>query len=192
MVENILLIAVITLAVLALCVDHLRVAVIYFSVLSLLCSFLYLFYHAPDVAIAEAVMGSGLITLLYLTALRRYRIFSICFTNTDLATVSDSEILRGSRRGQLIHDIEAFCLARELEPQVTFTPQPVLEILKAGQHDLIVHQSQNKTTVLGNRDNFTLDGLETLFALRYPDLNILVEYFSTAEQDAEKLQPVED
>ena len=192
MVERILLSTALILAVLALLAEHLRIAVIYFSVLSLICSFLYLFYQAPDVAIAEAVMGSGLITLLYLTALRRYRIFSICFTNTDVASISDRDILRGSRRGELIHDIENFCMARELEPQVTFTPQPVLDILKGGQHDLIIHQSNKKTTVLGNRDNFILDGLETLFALRYPDLNILVEYFSGAEIDAEKLEPVED
>ena len=184
MIETILLGILILLAVLALRSENLRYAVIYFSVFSLICSVLYLYYQAPDVAIAEAVMGSGLITLLYLTALRRYKVYSICFTNTDVATVTDQDILRGSRRGQLIRDIEDFCLTRELDPQVTFTPQKVLDILKSGQHDLIIHQSGDHTTVLGNRDNVILDGLETLFSMRYTDLNILVEYF-----DDNELQP---
>ena len=185
MIELILLGILVLLAVLALQSENLRHAVIYFSVFSLICSVLYLYYQAPDVAIAEAVMGSGLITLLYLTALRRYKVYSICFTNTDVETVRDHDILKGSRRGQLIHDIENFCLTRELDPQVAYTPQKVLDILRSGQHDLIIHQSGGKTTVLGNRDNVILDGLETLFAMRYPDLNILVEYFTDNE-----MQPV--
>ncbi len=192
MVERILLLAVVTLAVLALCAGRLRVAVVYFSVLSLLCSFLYLFYQAPDVAIAEAVMGSGLITLLYLTALRRYRIYSICFTNTDFPTVSDREILAGTRRGQLVRDIEEFCLARELEPQLIFTPQSVREILKSGQHDLIIHQSGQKITVLGNRENFIIDEIETLIVFRYQDLDILVERFGGTNEYGDDHLPEED
>ncbi|MFW6234029.1 MAG: Na(+)/H(+) antiporter subunit B, partial [Spirochaetota bacterium] len=54
MVELLLLGCVILLAILSLRTENLRVAVVYFSVFSLICSFLYLYYQAPDVAIAEA------------------------------------------------------------------------------------------------------------------------------------------
>jgi len=192
MIELILLGAVVLLAVLALCASHLRIAVVYFSVFSLLCSFLYLFYQAPDVAIAEAVMGSGLITLLYLTALRRYRIYSVCYTNTDFPTVSDRDIVEGTRRGQLVRDIESFCLARELEPQIIFTPQPVRNILRSGQHDLIIHQSGQKITVLGNRENFIIDELETLLVFRYQDLDILFERFGGSSEYGDDYLPEED
>lgn len=121
MIELLLLASIVLLALLALYTATLRVAVICFSVFSLITSFLYVFYQAPDVAIAEAVMGSGLITLLYLTALKRYRVYSVCYTNTDFPTVSDRDIIEGTRKGELVREIEDFCYARELAPQLVFT-----------------------------------------------------------------------
>ena len=45
---------------------------IYLGVFSLICSFVFLLYAAPDVAIAEAIIGSTLSTILYLVALYKY------------------------------------------------------------------------------------------------------------------------
>ena len=50
-----LLVILVALAILAVRSEILRSAVVYFGIFSLICSFLYLYYNAPDVAIAEAV-----------------------------------------------------------------------------------------------------------------------------------------
>lgn len=71
MAEQIFLLLLLLFAVLALQQRRLRVAVIYLGVFSLLSSIVYLFHRAPDVAMAEAVIGSTIATILYLVALRK-------------------------------------------------------------------------------------------------------------------------
>ena len=74
--EQISLIMLIVLAIATVQTRKLRNAVIYLGVFSLGMSFVYILYNAPDVAIAEAVIGSTLATILYLVALKKYRIFT--------------------------------------------------------------------------------------------------------------------
>ncbi len=45
---------------------------VYLGVFSLLCAFIFMLYQAPDVALAEAIIGSTLATILYLVALYQY------------------------------------------------------------------------------------------------------------------------
>jgi len=48
-------------------------AVISSGVVSLVASILYIVLHAPDVAMTEAAIGSGLTTVVFLLALRKIR-----------------------------------------------------------------------------------------------------------------------
>lgn len=61
------------MALAAVLVRGLVSAVIFMSSLSLLASVLFLFVAAPDVAITEAAIGSGLTTLVFVLALYRTR-----------------------------------------------------------------------------------------------------------------------
>ena len=70
MTEKIFLIGLIVLAIAAVNTSHLRRSIIYLGIFSLISSLVYLFYGAPDVAIAEAVIGSSLTTVLFLVALK--------------------------------------------------------------------------------------------------------------------------
>ncbi len=69
---NIFLLIMVVLAVLSIEVRKLEVAVIYLGIFSLINAIVYLFYGAPDVSLAEAVIGSTLATALYLIAIRGY------------------------------------------------------------------------------------------------------------------------
>ncbi len=185
MVELILLISLVLLALLAIRAEILRVAVVFFGIFSLVCSFLYLYYQAPDVAIAEAVIGSGLITLLYLTALKRYKVYNIAFTSDSFTDVTDRTIVEGTRHEHFLGEVEEFCLNRELEPQLVFTPDSVDELLETGQFDLIIRQEGEQITVYGNQENFVVDELEMLLILRYEDLSIKVERFGENPEQEE-------
>ena len=61
------------MAIGAIVVRSLASAVVFMSSLSLLASVLFLFVAAPDVAITEAAIGSGLTTLIFVLALYRTR-----------------------------------------------------------------------------------------------------------------------
>ncbi len=192
MIEVILLVALLVLSVMAIESRIMRVSIVYLGTLSLLMSFLYLFYNAPDVAIAEAVMASGLTTLLFLTALKRYRVYRICFTNEAFRRVNDRYIFEGTRRGALLHEIEQFCIARELEPQVVCTPESLDLVAGSGRYDLIIRQEGDELRVYGDKENYFVDELEVLLILRYHDLNVRfirsgdpVEEASVAEAEGE-------
>ncbi len=172
MVEATIFVSLAVLAVLAIESRVLRLSVIYLGIFSLLISFLYLYYNAPDVAIAEAVMASGLTTLLFLTALKRYRVYRICFTNEAFQTVTDRYIVEGTRRGALLHEIEQFCIARELEPQIVCTPESLDAVSRRGRYDLIIRQEGDELRIYGDGQNYLVDELEVLLILHYHDLNV--------------------
>ena len=46
-------------------------AIICLAVFSLLCALLFYLFHAPDVAIAEAVVGTGVATIVFIWAIRK-------------------------------------------------------------------------------------------------------------------------
>jgi len=60
-------------AVFAIQTKNLLTAVIVAGVVSLLASVLYLLMHAPDVAMTEAAIGSGLTTVVFLFTLKRIK-----------------------------------------------------------------------------------------------------------------------
>lgn len=70
MAERVALFMMIAVAAAALITRKPRTAVIQLGLFSLLSSFVFLFYGAPDVAMAEAVIGSALSTVLYLVTIK--------------------------------------------------------------------------------------------------------------------------
>ena len=58
---------------LAVCLNNLMAAMVSAGLTSLFAAVCYLLLAAPDVAMAEAAIGSGLSTLIFLYAIRRTR-----------------------------------------------------------------------------------------------------------------------
>ncbi len=166
-IDQVLLGMSVVLAAAAVWTRILRHAVIYLGLFSFLCSFLYLFYGAPDVAIAEAVIGSGLVMLLYLTAIKRYRTYTVLVSDETVERIEDSTMraVGGTEEGKLIQEIEKFCISRELEPEILFTKKPVPRVIEDGRFDLIVRRTGESTTVFGRSDNFLVDELEMVLIL---------------------------
>ena len=70
---ELILILLITLGVLSLQSRDLLNAVIYLAIFSLLCALLFYLLHAPDVAIAEAAVGAGVATVIFIRVISRTR-----------------------------------------------------------------------------------------------------------------------
>ena len=169
-IDDVILLLATVLAGAAIFTRILRHAVVFLGIFSLLCSFLYLYYGAPDVAIAEAVIGSGLVMLLYLTALKRYRTYTICVTEESRRRIEDRGLIAATQRSRLIQEIEAFCISRELEPDVVYSPDDLETLKQRRRYDLIVRQTEDGAVVHGQRDNFLVDELEVLLILHSQDL----------------------
>ncbi len=74
---TIILIFMLLSAILTVITDKMFTAVVYSSVLSAFTTLAYLLLGAPDVALAEAVIGSTLATAIFLVTLKKYRIFTV-------------------------------------------------------------------------------------------------------------------
>ncbi len=70
-IHGLLLAGVVGTAFMALKVRDLLVSVIYLAAMSLLLSVEFYLLHAPDVAIAEAAVGAGLTTAIFMMAIRK-------------------------------------------------------------------------------------------------------------------------
>lgn len=66
---DLVLVLILLVAVLSLQVRNLLTAVVLISVFSLLSAFLFFALHAPDVALTEAAVGTGVGTLVFVWAI---------------------------------------------------------------------------------------------------------------------------
>jgi uncharacterized MnhB-related membrane protein len=73
MIVLLLLLLLLLLALLVLSFRNLLSSVILLGVFSLICALLFFVLHAPDLAIAEAAVGTGLTTALFVHAVRKVR-----------------------------------------------------------------------------------------------------------------------
>lgn len=161
MAIKIFLILIILFAVLSIQSNSLRHAVIYLGVLSLASSFCYLLYGAPDVAIAQAVIGSTLSTILYLVALKKYKMFSIYYI---IKEIPKKELETANTEKKVIDIIEKFCFERELEPDIVHTSESVGNIEVNYQYDVIIYQKDRNICVYGNKESYLVDLLQKQLA----------------------------
>ena len=70
-IHALLLVGIVGTAFMALKVRDLLVSVVYLAAASLLLSVEFYMLHAPDVAIAEAAVGAGLTTAIFMMAIRK-------------------------------------------------------------------------------------------------------------------------
>src|SRR5690554_3129356 len=106
MLEKIFLGSIVIFALATVQSKKLRRAAVYLGIFSLMNSFAYVFYGAPDVAMAEAIIGTTLSTVLYLVAMKKYKVFTICFAHSCDEDFQDRHINKG--RNQILKDIEYF------------------------------------------------------------------------------------
>jgi len=116
-IEILLVVCLSALAFITIQTPKLRRSAIFLGAFSLLCSFAYLFYHAPDVAIAEAVIGCTLSTILLLIALKKYHVITIFYVEHE----ESGSIIERKERSDLITSLEHFLTERGFEPQLIMT-----------------------------------------------------------------------
>jgi len=161
MIEKLLLVCLVVFAVAAVVTGQLRRAVIYLSVFSLLASLAYLLYQAPDVAIAEAVIGCGLATVLYLAALRKQRLITIYYVHEHDGDINDRLTKQADR---LLRAIEQLLAEKELETQVIHTARPGREVLDRQDFDLLLVEKDQQLTMYGRTEDYHLDAVEALLS----------------------------
>lgn len=172
MIEAGTVVVMIVFAALAIHAGMLRQAVIYLAIFSLLAAFLYVLYAAPELAVAEAVIGSGLVTLLYLAALRRNREYSIALLAEGHRYRLSDAYMNYMERTRAIREIRHFFELRELEPQLVYTSIPLEEALQDRRFDLILLEEPQGIAAYGPADSYVMDELELVFLMHRSEAGV--------------------
>ncbi|GKX32178.1 hypothetical protein SH1V18_46580 [Vallitalea longa] len=149
---EIALLLLVVLAILAVQTNTLRRAIVYLCVFSLLCSFCYLLYQAPDVAIAEAVIGSTLSTIIYLVALNKYKVFRVYY-------IMESQESYYIQKNDLCKTLAKYSYEKELELDIVNSNKSIEDIVNDYPYDIIVLHSSDTITVYGDKSNYHFDDL---------------------------------
>jgi len=160
------------MAVFALLTIHtkqLRLAIIYLAVFSLLAALLYLLFAAPELAIAEAVIGSGLVSLLYLAALKRNRVYTIGVVVLPPPEKLTDDIHNAVEQSRALHEVRRFFVRREVEVQLVFTELSVAEARANPLFDLVLSWDGQAVTAHTDDNNYIAVELEMMFQLHDAD-----------------------
>lgn len=152
MIEKIFYIVLILFALIAIQTPKLRRSVVYLAVFSAISAFVYVLMGAPDAALAEAVIGSTIATIIYLAALQKYRVFMIYFTDEKRTDHQKEHVSR--RKDPVLNKIEEFCFKRELEVQIIYTVVDLNKLKEDPGWDLIIRKNNNKFKLYGREQNY--------------------------------------
>ena len=162
MLEIALILLIIT-SVAAIQTRYMRQAVIYLGLFSLAISFVYLLYSAPDVALAEAVIGSTISTILYIVVLQKYKIYTIYY-KLQYEELDDHGTLSVHKQ-QLINSLEKFCSKQELETQIIYSTEDIKYIMEQHQYALILEEKENTIVIYAHPENYKFDALINFLAV---------------------------
>lgn len=177
---QIVLIVMVVFAIASLQAKSLRHSVIFLSIFSLLCSFAYMLYQAPDVAIAEAVIGCTLSTVLYLVAIKKFRIFRVYYSHF----IKTPENLPEShvRRNHIVALMDGYLRDTELEMDMINTRETFEDIHGLHDYDVIIEHNDDGMRMYGAQSNYHYDGLTT-YLIEHNAYDIDYEYLLEEEGD---------
>jgi len=148
--EYVILIMMVIFAIAAIQTEVLRRAIIYAGVFSLLSSFAYLLYKAPDVAIAEAVIGCTLATVIFLVALTKYKVFRVYYKadNSNRENIDD-----------ILMSITKYSDYMSLQLDIISTQKKLDDISSASGFDVIIIQNENSIDIYGETSNYIFNNM---------------------------------
>lgn len=165
MVEIIVLFAMAFFAFLAIEATQMRLAIVFLAVFSLLTALIYLLYAAPELAIAEGVIGSGIVTLLYLAALKKNRVYTIGLIPMKAQAHLPDRYMQFVEHSSAFHEIRRFFERREVEVQIVFLDCSVNEAREIDFYDLIIQDTDLGLVAFTDDDDYVAVELELMFQL---------------------------
>ncbi|MBH1939346.1 DUF4040 domain-containing protein [Mobilitalea sibirica] len=167
MLEKVCLIMMVILAIASINTVKLRVAVVYLAIFSLVSSYVYLLYSAPDVAIAEAIMAAGLTTVIFLVAINKHKAIKIFYINDNTEKNDKKNKKRDKGNYPLIlKDIERFLKQKELEPNIITTYGDPNVIIERENFDYLLQKTENKVLIFGREKDHHFKEMEEFFRYR--------------------------
>ncbi len=154
--------------------NKLRRSVIYLGIFSLISSLAYLLLFAPDVAIAEAIIGCTLSVILFLTALKRYKIFTIYY-------VPEKD---DAKSKEIVEAFEEYIAANEFDPQLIHTSLDDPHLHENEGFDVLIVHHDDKMILYSSAKNYHAPLIRKFQDIMNKDSD-MISYFSLSSEDTE-------
>ncbi|MBS4536490.1 DUF4040 domain-containing protein [Clostridium sp. D2Q-14] len=150
--------------------DNFRM-VIFFSVFSLICSSLYFFYMAPDLALAEVTIGSAIVPLIFIIAISKQRGFVII---NDLEK-DDDFLSKESEKGigyKLLSEFAELYKLNLVIEDYEDEDDTIFGVFRVRNVDLFVSKKHGKYLLEGKSTNIIMNKLAQM-AKDYPEIDVV-------------------
>ncbi len=147
MTEQILLLLLLVAGIFIILVHNLKFMIVGMGVLSLIATLCYLYYRAPDVAIAEGIIGCTITTILFIVAFKKHRTFYVYITTQSKAQMN--KLRRDKHTQELVSQIFRYCRANELQLQCMYSSTSPEIIEKEHVCDLILQHKDGEFHAYG-------------------------------------------
>lgn len=156
MIEKICLVLMLLLAIVAIMSISLRNAVILIAIYSLLSSYVYLLYCAPDVAIAEAVIGAAFTAIIFWVAIKRHKQIRIYYVTSQ----KQNNVEGGTEKRELLAKIKTFLEEKELQPAIIYAKDTLQDICGKDDFDYIVQETKESMILYGRKKDHHFEELQ--------------------------------
>lgn len=150
------LISLIICAILTIQTQKMKIAVIYLSAFSIMVAFVYLLQGAPDVALAEAIIGSTMTTILFVVALHKYKLFRI-YMIVDNHQINDN-IYKNRVYKEILEAINVFCYKKGLDPLAIYTVD-AKSLVGKNHHHIVLETMDESFTLSYHMDDIKAEEL---------------------------------
>jgi uncharacterized MnhB-related membrane protein len=141
-------------------------SIIYLSIFSLLASWSYVFDHAPDVAIAEAVIGSTMFTILFLVAMKKYRRYRVFFLFRE-PSGKDKMVKK------LVRILKKFAFINDIQFDKVYVLSHIDDIHERGiEYDFVIQKNLDNFFIFGREENEDFQLFIDYIKEEHPDVNI--------------------
>lgn len=141
-------------------------SIIYLSIFSLLASWSYVFDHAPDVAIAEAVIGSTMFTILFLVAMKKYRRYRVFFLFREPSS-------KDKNTKKLVRTLKKFSYINDIQFDKVYVLSEISDIHERGiDYDFIIEKEDDLFHIYGHEANQDFTVFQEYMKEEHPDINV--------------------
>ncbi len=157
MIEICLVVLVILAVVLVMEVKARRM-IILSSAFSMTIALAYILLAAPDVALAEIIIGSTLSTIILLVAVKKYRLFYLFYTGCEPSK-------------EIVCVVENIIFEHELEMSLIKSNQSIKAIKKEHAYDLIIDVRSGVPVIVGDEKSYIIEEIKAALKEAGVDFN---------------------
>lgn len=130
-------------------------AVIFMGAFSTITAFVFLLLGAPDVALAEIIIGSTLSTIIYLIAIKKFRLFTVYKITGNNSDNEDSMHI-------LLDEIEDYLKTKEMQLHLIETSDSLEKLSLSEDHSLIIEPNDDCIIVHSESSSLHTDNIKEI------------------------------